>query len=470
MNKEDAIILMCHEICEDLHIDKVHRRNFFAYFYSWSFGSYNIVEDYVQDLDEKAGFFNKWKSSFKYINAKFEYEEKLDIFTRLFDIFALKIRNKKAPLILKEAYESLQIEKNDFERLRDGFYKSQYFNKAGLRDYSNALLFSLMVSYSNDGTLDINEFKNLREVLRNISKHMPKVPIHSFDIKNVLAVNAYSKDEIQKMRDEVVEAIKSDGEVHKKEIVAIKGIVKKMHLGEFHDDSWQVVAPFISLIALLSDHEISPKEEDWFLNHYEEEFVVSNIEQVFWLYSILIQEPSVFKKNRKFIGRLWNSKHPLYDMANMLFLTFAKHFLRLDEKRITALSDYIKADRNKDIVESIDEILSDKVVEEEILLIINLVLNDRYDLDKINEYLNQKYIERVFKGIKIEDSKLKYLAICHIIYADNVLSASEYKILWEAFASSKLNPDLMQSVIYDYSLYHLKLFKMDDYHMYLRSS
>ena len=270
------------------------------------------------------------------------------------------------------------------------------------------------------------------------------------------------------MRNEVIEAIKSDGIIDKREVSALKSIVKKMHLGEFHDDHWKTVVPFVSLIALISDNEISKKEEEWFLKQYEEEFVISNVEQVFWLLSILVKEPNVFKDNKEFVQRLWNGENPVYDMANMLFLTFAKHFLKLDDKRINALADYFKESREKDVVEEIDEIVSGKVVEEEILLIINLVLNERYDLDKINEYLNQAYIERVFKGIKIEDSKLKYLAICNSLFADDVSSASEYTTLWESFKSSRLNPDLLQSVIYDYSLCELKLYEMDDYHVYLR--
>ncbi|EPZ51691.1 hypothetical protein M902_1995 [Bacteriovorax sp. BAL6_X] len=469
MIKEDVILLMCHEVCEDLHIDKVLRKNFFAYFYSWTFSSYNQVEKIISEIDNDQSFFNRWKSSFKYMNAKFSYEEKKLVFFRLFDIFSTKIRNKKAPHILREAYEYLEIKESDFEYIRDGFYRTQYFNQAGLRDYSNALLFSLMISYSNDGILDQTEFKSLRNVLHHISGHMPKVPIHSFDIKNVLAVNAYSKEEILKMRSEVVEAVKSDGEVNKKEIAAVKSVVKKMHLGEFHDDSWKVVSPFISLIVLLADNELSEKEEEWFLEHYDESFIVNNIEQVFWLFSVLIQVPDVFKKNRSFIRKLWHDQKPLYDMANMLFLTFAKHFLRLDENRLKTFADYIKIGRKKDIVEGIDEILSGKVVEEEILLIINLVLNDRYDLEKINGFLNKKYIERVFKGVKKEDSKLKYLAICHILFADETIDGNEYKALWEAFASSRLNPQILQSVIYDYSICNMKVYKMDDYHEYLNS-
>lgn len=468
MNKDEVILLMCHEVCEDLHIDKVLRKNFFAYFYSWSFHSYNEVQKEINRINAEVNFFDKWKSSFKYINLKFSYEEKLQIYSRLFEIFSSKMRNKKSPLVLKEAFESLKISDSDHENIKDAFYKVHYFSKAGLRDYSNALLFSLLISYKNDGILDNEEFSRIRGLLRSITKHIPQIPIHSFDIKNVLAVNAYSQEEIEMMREEVVAAIKSDGEVNKKEVMAMKKVIKKMHLGEFHDDNWQVVSPYISLIALLADGVLTQKEEDWFLNHYEESFVVSSIEHVFWLFSILIQEPSVFKKNAKFIKRLWNETKPLYDMTNMLFLAFAKHFLRLNEKRILAVASYFKIGRSKEVCDSIDEILADKVVEEEILLIINLVLNDRYDLEKINEFLSQYYIERVFNGIKVEDSKLKYLAICHTIFADEVISTSEYKTLWDVFRSSKLSPEMLQSVIYDYSLCELKIYQMDDYYMYLR--
>ena len=467
LKKEDAILFMCHEVCEDLHINKVLRKNFFAYFYSWSFQSYNEVEKTIEKLDEDKHFFDRWKSSFKYLNTICEYDEKLEIFHRLFEVFAKKIRNSKAPIILKEAYDSFEIQDKDFEKIKDRFYQVQYFRQSGLRDYSNALLFALMISYTNDGVLDESEFKYLRSLLRSISDHMPNIPIHSFDIKNVLAVNAYSQEEINKLSKEIIQAIKSDGEVNKKEISAMKSVVKKMHLGEFHDDEWETIAPFLSLIILLSDGEISKQEEEWFLEHYKG-FEVKTIEQCFWLHSILIQVPKVYLNNYKFIKQIIGHKSPLYDMSNMLFLAFAKHFLGLDEKRIKVLSDFFKDGRTKNIYNEIDDIVAGKVVEEEILLIINLVLNDRYDLEKINEYLNQKYIKRVFSGIKKEDSKLKYLAICHIIFADQEISATEYKALWDSFQSSRLDPGLLESVIYDYSLCELKVFEMDAYHRYLK--
>ncbi|AYF45547.1 hypothetical protein BALOs_2553 [Halobacteriovorax sp. BALOs_7] len=466
MRKEDAIILMCHEVCEDLHINKVLRKNFFAYFYSWVFLSYNEVEKKVDELDKSQNFFDRWKSSFKYLNSICDYEEKLQLFSRLFEIFAVKLKNSKAPKVLHEAFVSLEIKDKDFEKLKDTFYKIQYFRKSGLRDYSNALLFSLMISYSNDGVLDESEFSYLRNLLRSICDHMPNIPIHSFDIKNVLAVNAYSEEEIKKLSQEVIAAIKSDGNVDRKELAAMKSVIKKMHLGEFHDDEWETIAPFLSLIILLADGEISQKEEDWFLSHYKG-FEIKTIEQAFWLHSILIQSPKVFKDNYKFIKTISGSKGPLFDMTNMLFLTFAKHFLSLDQKRIDVLADFFKDGREKDVIKDIDEIVAGKVVEEEILLIINLVLNDRYDLNKINEYLNQKYIERVFKGIKKEDSKLKYLAICHIIFADEEISSSEYKALWDSFKESRLDPELLETVLYDFSLCRMKIYKMDKYYKYL---
>ena len=63
MKKEDAILLMCHEVCENLHIDKVIRKDFFTYFYSWKFESYNIVERKVAEIDKSQHFFDKWKNS-----------------------------------------------------------------------------------------------------------------------------------------------------------------------------------------------------------------------------------------------------------------------------------------------------------------------------------------------------------------------------------------------------------------------
>jgi hypothetical protein len=468
MKKSDIVILFCQETSRKLHFDQAKTKELLSYFYAWTWESYT---DYLYRLEEistelKAAGLNC--DSLELINCYFEYNKKFDLYERLFSFLANEKIYKKAPKLLSNLEKSLQINSHDALEVRKSFIQSKYFKEEGLKSYTQAVLSSLMISIGNDGVLDKNELDGCLDLLNGIKKFCPEFPIKSFDISNALSFIEVPQVEMKKLKKEIVNAIKSDGVVDSLEVSALKEMSKAVSVNNESTTNIDRMLPFCALAILFSDGEITLKEKEWFLANYKPEEVINNIEEAFWFLTIISKSPRILNEQQWFISMLWNREKPFYDMVNCLFINFGKYFLSFDQTTYRCITDYLVYDSSRKFKEILEAHQVGKVVEEELLLLLNLVFNDRYDVTILNEFLNKDYLSRVFSAIKSDDSSLMYYASAQSLFSDRRMSDEEYQLMWKNFESLHLDSKKLKTAVYDHSLYLQQELEIAEYYTYLR--
>lgn len=471
MKKKDLVILFCHEVSEKLYMDQRDRKSFFQIFEAWNWSNYT---DFLYHLEEigfelsRSGLNSK---SSELLNCYFDYEEKFILYTKLFDFFSLDKKGKKyknAPKLLSDIEDDLFLKAKDTKFHRERYIHSKYFKGQSLQSYSKATMASLMVSFGNDGRLDKSELDGCLQLLGGLKGLCPDFPLSSFDLSNALSFTEVSYDQMKKLKRSMSKAIKADGKVDAREVTLLKDFSSRIAIDNNSEESIERMIPFCVLAVLFSDGEVTLQEREWFLNEYDYENIISNIEEAFWFLGIAIRSPKVMSNESWFLSMIWNREKSFYDMANGLFLNFSKYFLKTDDRQYRILSEFVGLESSRRVKDIIKAHESNKVVEEEILLVLNLVFNQRYNAETINKFLTKEYLVRIFEALKTEESLLMYYATAQALFCDNTISSQEYNIVWKNFKSLKLDSSLLKETIFDHSLFLQRELEVGEYFTYLR--
>lgn len=476
MRRSDLVKLFCHYCCEELLIDKRERKSFFANFYAWSYESYS---DFEQDLDrikadiKNAGLRNEIS---ELLNCYFSYEQKFDLYIQLFKFLTYSKKYKYAPKLLDFLEVTLLLNRSDYTELKRNYVYGKYYSGTSLNEYASAILAYLMISFSNDSVLDKSELDTCKDLFSGIRNKCPDFPIKSFEFSHSLKFISAPVDELRRMKKDLSQAIMADGVIDEHEIKLVKKISTLINVEDACERTLEKIEPFCALSVLLSDGELTKSEVKWFENFYDLKNIVTTVEEAFWFLSIISKSRST--KNlmadgsygRKLIGKIWNREKSFFDLANSLYLTFYKCFYRGSEEGFLYMADFMLEESGLQFKTTLEMLSRGEVTREEILLVLNLIFNDRYDLKSLNKYLSQEQMTRIFTALKSSDSPLKYYAVVQALFVDHQLDLKEYEMLWKNFESLNLDSKKLGQVVYDYSLMRSREYSINDYFIYLRKN
>lgn len=468
MKRRDLNVIFCHQSATYMHLSQEKTKELLSYFFVWKWESYTDYLYHLETLKTEVNSAGLVWDSCELLNCYLDEAKKLEMYQRLLSFITKEGAIKKAPEYLGLVENRLNLNKQDTQRIRDQFIRNKYLKDADLKKYTQAILSSLMISLGNDGVLDKEEFDNCIELLSGVRRFCPEFPIHSFDLSNALGFIEIPKSEMQRLKKSMVSAIKADGRVDASEISLLRQMSKTLSLNEDSNLNVERILPFCALAVLFSDGEITLKEKQWFIDNFDCERVIESSEEAFWFLSIVTKFPKIVREQQWFLSMLWNREKDFYDFTNRLFINFAKYFLKFDSATYESTCDYLIYDSSKKFKEILCAHKSGKVVEEELLLLLNIVFNDRYDLSVMNEFFTHDYLTRVFKALKIEDNPLMYYSAAQSLFSDQNMNNEEYEILWKNFEGMHLDVNELKSAIYDLSLYKQRELKINDYYTYLR--
>jgi len=468
MKRSDLNVIFCHEAALSLHLSQEKTKELLSYFFVWKWESYTDYLYHLEKIKSELQAAGLACNSFDLLNCYLDEDKKIEVYERMFKFVTRERIIKKGPSFILGMENRLLLKPQSTQPIRAKFIKEKYIVNSDLKAYTQAVLSSLMVSLGNDGQLDKKELQNCLELLEGVKRICPDFPVKSFDISNALDFVEVPLSEMKKLKKNIVQAIKADGKVDANEITSLKQMSKSISINEDSSETVNKIMPFCALAILISDGEISLKEKEWFMANYKCEEVINTIEEAFWFLSIISKAPKVLNEQQWFLSILWNREKPFYDLANCLFINFAKYFLSLDSSSYNSISEFLIYDSSRKFKEILEAHRNNKVVEEELLLLLNLVFNERYDVSLLNEFLNKDYLLRVFKAFKNDNNPLMYYSAAQSLYSDETMSDEEYKLIWASFESMHLEATKLKDAVYDYSLYLQKELEIGEYFTYLR--
>ena len=218
---------------------------------------------------------------------------------------------------------------------------------------------------------------------------------------------------------------------------------------------------------LLADGRLTVEEKKWFISKYPLSKIVQSIEESMWLLSILIEHIDVVKVNKGFFREIWSAKKDLYNLSNTLFLTYILKIRNTPIFEIQSFIKFLSTDSSRKFKKSLSSLKEGRVIEEEILIVLNFVFSKNYDLKDLNVSLSKDYLKRLFLSLKESDSVLKHLAVASLSLDDSVINSNEYEAMWKSFSSLSLNHVLLSEAFYDVSLLKLIDYEIGDYFTYL---
>lgn len=467
MKSSEITKILINEISSLQSYDQETTLEMIRYFLDFKYERFSLYQIEIEEIEKKMAKKLLPHSAIEVSNLYWDQSLRLNFYAKIFKFFFYVKYNDNSPANLKHIETKMKLDRLETHDIREKVFDEYYTKDLSLKSVTKSVASFMSVVVSNDGRVDKKEWESFKFLLAKINLSY-SLPIKNFNLSTVLKFSTISPELRLEYKKLLFAAAASDGFFRRSEHNFLMKIFQKLEIPGNHGKISNELLSVLSLSILLSDGELSPKEEKWFFENFKVKNLNYSINDAFLLLVVTSFRSDVFFKRSSFFEKIFSHSLKSFNIASRLFLVYAKNYLKLDSSICQNYSQVLaKMTNSADFHSFSMKVISEVITKEDLMLFMNVAFNDYHTLSKINKMISKEYVEKIYFSLETYNSKLEYYFLCSALFSDYKVSGSEYEVMWKKFASMKVNVNDFLQAINHYSLLIQKKISFDNYYTYL---